>query len=73
VLLRALGTEQTIQLDIKTVTIDEGDMLLLCSDGLSNKVTEQTMIDVLTSDRSLEEKAQALINVANEHGGEDNI
>ncbi|GAC92096.1 MULTISPECIES: Stp1/IreP family PP2C-type Ser/Thr phosphatase [Anoxybacillus] len=73
VLLRALGTEQTIQLDVKTVTIDEGDMLLLCSDGLSNKVTEQTMIDVLTSDRSLEEKAQALINVANEHGGEDNI
>lgn len=73
VLLRALGTEQTIQLDVKTVTIDKGDMLLLCSDGLSNKVTEQTMIDVLTSDRSLEEKAQALINVANEHGGEDNI
>ncbi|MBB5354932.1 protein phosphatase [Anoxybacillus mongoliensis] len=73
VLLRALGTEQTIQLDVKTVTVEEGDMLLLCSDGLSNKVSEQTMVDVLTSDRSLEEKAQALIDVANEHGGEDNI
>ncbi|EPZ39290.1 serine/threonine protein phosphatase PP2C family [Anoxybacillus ayderensis] len=73
VLLRALGTEQVIELDVKTVAVDEGDMLLLCSDGLSNKVPEQTMVDVLTSDRSLEEKAQALIDVANEHGGEDNI
>ncbi|MBB6175844.1 protein phosphatase [Anoxybacillus tengchongensis] len=73
VLLRALGTEQTIQLDVKTVTVEEGDMLLLCSDGLSNKVSESTMVDILTSDRSLEEKAQALIDVANEHGGEDNI
>jgi serine/threonine protein phosphatase PrpC len=73
VLLRALGTEKTIQLDVKTVTVEEGDVLLLCSDGLSNKVSEQTMVDVLTSEQPLEAKAQTLINLANEYGGEDNI
>jgi protein phosphatase len=47
--------------------------LLLCSDGLSNKVSEQAMIHILTSEQSLEEKAQTFIHLANEHGGEDNI
>jgi PPM family protein phosphatase len=73
VLLRALGTEKEVKLDMKTISIDEHDMLLLCSDGLSNKVPEQMMVHILTSDDSLEHKAQALIDLANEHGGEDNI
>lgn len=73
VLLRALGTEKDVKLDIKTISVDEHDQLLLCSDGLSNKLSEQAMLDILTSDRSLEEKAQTLIHLANEHGGEDNI
>ncbi|WP_027408181.1 Stp1/IreP family PP2C-type Ser/Thr phosphatase [Anoxybacteroides tepidamans] len=73
VLLRALGTEKDVKLDIKTIGIEQDDRLLLCSDGLSNKVSEQMMIDVLVSEQSLEEKAQTLIHLANEHGGEDNI
>ncbi|OQM46272.1 protein phosphatase [Anoxybacillus sp. UARK-01] len=73
VLLRALGTEKSVKLDIKTIEVEERDRLLLCSDGLSNKVSEQSMMDILTSEQSLEEKAQALVHLANEHGGEDNI
>jgi PPM family protein phosphatase len=73
VLLRALGTEKDVKLDIKTIVVDENDVLLLCSDGLSNKVSEQAMIHILTSEQSLEEKAQTFIHLANEHGGEDNI
>jgi PPM family protein phosphatase len=73
VLLRALGTEKQVKLDIKSLVLEENDMLLLCSDGLSNKVSEQAMIDILTSKQSIEDKAQALIDLANEHGGEDNI
>jgi PPM family protein phosphatase len=73
VLLRALGTEKEVKLDVKTISTDEHDMLLLCSDGLSNKVSEQMMVHVLTSDDTLEHKAQTLIDLANESGGEDNI
>ncbi|WP_026585588.1 Stp1/IreP family PP2C-type Ser/Thr phosphatase [Bacillus sp. J33] len=73
VLLRALGTESTVEMDIKTITFEEEDQLLLCSDGLSNKVTVPEMDDILKSGRTLEEKAQVLIEKANNNGGEDNI
>lgn len=73
VLLRALGTEETVEMDITTITFEEGDLLLLCSDGLSNKVKESEMIDLLSNSSSLEQKASQLIQLANHYGGEDNI
>ncbi|AMX84086.1 protein phosphatase [Geobacillus subterraneus] len=73
VLLRALGTEPAVKIDVKTVAIDDGDMLLLCSDGLSNKVPEADIVHILTGSGTLEEKAEVLIGLANERGGEDNI
>jgi PPM family protein phosphatase len=73
VVLRALGTEEKVNMDIKTIIFEEEDMLLLCSDGLSNKVSEKEMTTILKSDRELEEKAEALVELANNNGGEDNI
>ncbi|MDQ0161690.1 Stp1/IreP family PP2C-type Ser/Thr phosphatase [Bacillus alveayuensis] len=73
ILLRALGTEQTVSADIKTIGLEHNDIVMLCSDGLSNKVQEKEMIDILQSDRSLKDKAEQLIHRANENGGEDNI
>ncbi|MED3552237.1 Stp1/IreP family PP2C-type Ser/Thr phosphatase [Cytobacillus praedii] len=73
VVLRALGTEESVSIDIKTIIFEEGDLLLLCSDGLSNKVTESEMIDMLESETDLNAKASSLIELANNHGGEDNI
>ncbi|XJZ28452.1 Stp1/IreP family PP2C-type Ser/Thr phosphatase [Bacillota bacterium Lsc_1132] len=73
VLLRALGTEEKVELDSKTIMFEGGDCLLLCSDGLSNKVSEQEMMEILSSEAALEEKAQNLVSLANENGGEDNI
>jgi PPM family protein phosphatase len=73
VLLRALGTEQEVKMDIRTIMFEEGDVLLLCSDGLSNKVTTEEMLEILKNEEELEEKASRLIHLANEHGGEDNI
>ncbi|MCH6267135.1 SpoIIE family protein phosphatase, partial [Bacillus sp. FJAT-50051] len=67
------GTEKTVEMDIKTITFEEGDLLLLCSDGLSNKVSETRMKDTLLSSGLIEEKAKTLISLANENGGEDNI
>jgi protein phosphatase len=73
VILRALGTEPEVKIDIKTIMFEEGDFLLLCSDGLSNKVNEAEMVTILQNEDCLEQKASTLINMANENGGEDNI
>jgi len=73
VLTRALGTELAVEMDIKTITFEEGDLLLLCSDGLSNKVKEEELGEKLKEDSSLEIKASHLIELANDNGGEDNI
>ncbi|MGJ7922443.1 Stp1/IreP family PP2C-type Ser/Thr phosphatase [Neobacillus sp. LXY-4] len=72
-LLRALGTELNVEMDIKTITFEEGDLLLLCSDGLSNKVKEEELVEVLIQEFPLEQKASRLIELANLYGGEDNI
>ncbi|SFA74844.1 MULTISPECIES: Stp1/IreP family PP2C-type Ser/Thr phosphatase [unclassified Bacillus (in: firmicutes)] len=73
VLLRALGTEESVEMDIRTIMFEEGDVLLLCSDGLSNKVSNDEMIQVLSNEEDMEKKASKLITLANDYGGEDNI
>jgi serine/threonine protein phosphatase PrpC len=75
---KALGFDP--QIDVKSDYIETGsspflpgDMLLLCSDGLSDLVNKKDMTAVLLSRSSLEEKGQALIDAANVAGGKDNI
>ncbi len=60
-------------MDLKTITFEEDDQLLLCSDGLSNKVSSEVMASILAGDTPLIEKAGTLIDLANQAGGEDNI
>ncbi|SKB32673.1 protein phosphatase 2C domain-containing protein [Daejeonella lutea] len=50
-----------------------GDMILLCSDGLTDMVNKKDITDILTSDSSLEDMAHQLIDAANAKGGKDNI
>lgn len=73
VLLRALGTEPNVSVDTVTIGFEPGDNLLLCSDGLTNKVSDEELKSMLQSELNLEEKADQLIQLANEKGGEDNI
>lgn len=73
VLTRALGTEVFVDMDVKTIVFEEGDVLLLCSDGLSNKVHDHEIANTLKTEKSPEAKAATLIDLANEYGGEDNI
>ncbi|WP_046175099.1 Stp1/IreP family PP2C-type Ser/Thr phosphatase [Domibacillus indicus] len=73
VLTRALGTDEKLAVDYRTIMFEEGDLLLLCSDGLSNKVSAAEMHRVLQLTDSLQAKADTLIRMANENGGEDNI
>ncbi|MUV40016.1 Protein-serine/threonine phosphatase [Lentibacillus sp. JNUCC-1] len=73
VVLKALGTEAKIAADIKTISWEDGDKLLLCSDGLTDKVTEEELENWLSESNDIEQLAQEMISVANERGGEDNI
>jgi len=73
VLMRALGTEKDVRIDLGEIVLSEGDIVLLCSDGLTNKVPEEVMIEWLTAPISLQEKVDALVQYALEAGGEDNI
>ncbi|MDQ0253771.1 protein phosphatase [Evansella vedderi] len=73
VLLRALGTELKLKIDIDTINWDLGSHLLLCSDGLTNKVLDKDISEQLNFERTLDEIAENLIKMANERGGEDNV
>lgn len=73
IVLKAVGTEPEVEMDTKTITFEEGDKILLCSDGLSDKVTNQEMESILKEQGNVEEKADKLIQMANQYGGEDNI
>ncbi|WP_349410453.1 Stp1/IreP family PP2C-type Ser/Thr phosphatase [Pseudalkalibacillus sp. SCS-8] len=73
VVLRALGTDPKVEIDNLKYTWEKGEYILLCSDGLSNKVTAESFVKVINQDVSLEDKVARLITMANEAGGEDNI
>ncbi|GAA0495266.1 protein-serine/threonine phosphatase PrpC [Salinibacillus aidingensis] len=73
VLLKALGTEKDVEIDTKTITWDSGNYLILCSDGLTNKVEDHELHQYIIEADSIEESMRSLIDLANERGGEDNI
>jgi protein phosphatase len=73
VLTRALGTERVVEAEIAFHRWKEHDMLLLCTDGLSGLVGTDKMAEVLSADRELDWKADELVRLALEAGGDDNI
>lgn len=74
VLTRALGTDPEVAVDINTFELEPGSVLLLCSDGLSNPVSEDQMVTVAeSSNEPLSGKADRLLELALEAGGDDNI
>lgn len=70
---RAVGTEDKINVDLFEKDIKEGDYILLCTDGLTNLVSENEMIDVLESESDVKDMCENLVYIANENGGHDNI
>lgn len=73
VLTRALGTEPTIEVDVQEISWQPGDMLLLCSDGLSGLVEPQRILHTAMGGGGLEEKVRRLVDEALAAGGDDNI
>lgn len=73
VVTRALATQATIEPEIRTFPLEEEDLFLLCSDGLTNYVSEEALERVLRQEAPLQEKADHLIRLAKEAGGGDNV
>ena len=73
IITRALGVEADVEVDTLTCNANDGDVYLLCSDGLSGMVSEQEMAEILLERSSLEQAARALVDAANRAGGRDNI
>ncbi|WP_320940082.1 Stp1/IreP family PP2C-type Ser/Thr phosphatase [Lysinibacillus capsici] len=72
-ILKAVGTEDTIEPDFYEVDLASESYLLICSDGLSNKLTVYEMASIITYPDSIKEKGRKLVELANASGGEDNI
>ncbi|MEN9544996.1 MAG: hypothetical protein RLZZ598_1829, partial [Pseudomonadota bacterium] len=70
---RAVGVEDTVLLETHLHDLHGGDILLLCSDGLSDMLSETQIAELLHDHDALPEAAQALVDAANEAGGRDNI
>jgi serine/threonine protein phosphatase PrpC len=73
VLLRALGTEPGIEVDIYEVPWKQGEIVLLCTDGLSGLLDESTIWDLVKAEADLETAARQLIHSALDAGGDDNV
>jgi protein phosphatase len=72
-LYRAIGTEPMVDVDTVTQPIAIGDVILLCSDGLTNHVHDHEMARIVLSDRCPEAMCDMLVDLANQRGGRDNI
>lgn len=70
---RALGVDDAVALDLNEFDVEPGDLYMMCSDGLSDMVDDNEIASILDSEQTMEQKAEQLITVANEHGGRDNI
>lgn len=70
---RALGVEEGVQVEVNEFLIDTQDLYLVCSDGLSEMVDTSDLTTIVAADASLPDKTQRLVDMANAHGGRDNI
>jgi serine/threonine protein phosphatase PrpC len=73
IILQALGVEPSVQVALTRVALRRGDYLLICSDGLSNKVAEEELRNIVLSPNQIDAACRNLIELANIRGGEDNI
>jgi protein phosphatase len=73
VIVRALGSEDSVEPDLADLSLQQGDTLLLCSDGLSRYVKDGAMLELIEKATSLEAACDSLIEAAKSGGSDDNI
>jgi PPM family protein phosphatase len=73
IILQALGPEPVVKIDLTRQPVRRGDLLVLCTDGLSGQVRKEEIARIVAQERDLATAGQTLIDRANENGGPDNI
>ena len=73
IITRALGPEPDVEVDTYTLAGRDGDVFLICSDGLTSMISDDELRSILRSADGLEEAAESLVRAANQSGGKDNI
>ena len=74
VILRAVGTQNTVQVEVsKPFDIEDADEFLLCSDGLSDMVTDTEIVQVWFGAKNIHTAVEKLIDLAKQNGGHDNV
>ena len=73
IITRAIGARDDVEVDFFNLELQTGDMVLLCSDGLTNMVDDETICRILKNGKSLRDRVEELVRTANENGGRDNI
>ncbi len=73
IITRAIGAAESVTPDFFEVDLEPEDFVLLCTDGLTNMITDEEIAEVVHGEGSLETKVNTLINMANRNGGRDNI
>lgn len=73
IITRALGVDSEVEVDTNSIEIQEGDRLLVCSDGLSSMLDDGKIKSLLEEQLDAQATADKLVDAANEAGGEDNI
>ena len=73
IITRAVGADETISPDFFTVKLKKGDLVLMCSDGLTNMLEDEEILMILKSEKDIVSKVEKLIKAANNNGGKDNV
>ena len=73
ILTKALGIQPEMEADLDELTVMDGDILLLCTGGFSNMVTDDDALDIISSAQNASAACESMIDAANRNGGKDNI
>lgn len=73
IITRAIGVREDVEADLYEYSLKKGDVILMCTDGLSNMVEDEEMFTIVKGSRDIVEAGKNLIRRANENGGKDNI
>ena len=73
IITRVLGVDEAVECDIFTPTVKKGDILLLCSDGLSNTLSDKEILEISKKSKSLREISKMLVDLSLTRGAPDNV
>lgn len=73
IITRAVGTQESVEIDTFEVELCANDIVLMCSDGLNNMIKDNELLEIIQNQENINISVQTLLDRANEHGGLDNI